>query len=145
MCANSEGVEQLDVYPQIQFLYDYFDNCVFKEKHLEKGKTYILPIDVEIDLFEIPDYEEFTDPNYEFYEPLYTRISDMAPFVESHNKHIHDEWVGVTLNKGTRFIFDGEDGHGSITLLVDGYPLDLYGYLISEDGDEGLVPYVIKA
>ena len=139
VCANSEGVEQLDIYPQLKSLYDYFDNCVFEEKNLEEGKTYILPIDIEVDLFEIPDYEEFTNPDYEYYEP------DIAPFVESHNKHVHDEWVSITLNKGIQFIFNGYDGHGSMTLLIDGYPLDWYGYLINEDGYDGAVPYVIKA
>lgn len=141
VCAVSDGIEQLDIYPQLKSLYDYFNNyVVFEDKRLEKGKTYILPMDVEVDLFELPDYEEFTNPDYEYYEP------DIAPFVESHNKHIHDEWVSVTLNKGTQFIFDGYDkSDGSMTLLIDGYPLDWYGYLIAEEGYDGAVPYVIKA
>lgn len=139
-CVNSDGVEQLDIYPQLKSLYDYFDNCIFEDKYLEEGKAYILPVDVEIGLFEQADYDEFTDPDYEYYEP------DIAPFVESHNKHMTDGMVGVTLRKGTQFIFNGYDGgDGSITLLVDGYPLDWYGYLINEDGYDGAVPFVIKA
>ena len=141
LCVEEDSTiaKQLDIYPQLKSLYDYFDNCVFEDKNLEEGRTYILPIDIEVDLFEIPDYEEFTDPDYEYYEP------DIAPFVESHNKHVHDEWVSITLNKGIQFIFNGYDGHGSMTLLIDGYPLDWYGYLINEDGYDGAVPYVIKA
>ena len=139
VCANSDGVEQLDIYNQLKSLYDYFDNCVFEDKNLEEGKTYILPIDVEVGMFDEADYAEYTNPDYEYYEP------DIAPFVESHNMSIEDGMVWITLNKGTQFIFNGYDGHGSMTLLVDGYPVDWYGYFINENGYDGAVPFVIKA
>ena len=141
LCVEEDSTfaKQLDIYPQLISLYNYFKNCVFFDNSLEQGKTYILPIDVEVDMLDEEDYAEFTDPASEQYEP------DLAPFVESHNKHMINGMVGITLNKGTQFIFDGYDGHGGMTLLIDGYPLEWYGYLINDYDYDGAVPFVFKA
>lgn len=142
-CANSEGIEQLDVYPQIQFLYNYFDNCVFEDNHLEEGKTYILPMDTVIGLFDESDYSYYTNPDKEEYDP------DLISFIESHNNHIEDGCVCVTLKAGTQFIYSRSftQGPHGIELIIDGYPIEWYDTLIGKGrfGNEGLLPFVIKA
>ena len=142
-CISDNTANQLNIYGQLESLYQYFNNCVFTDDALEEGKTYILPIDIETDILEQEDYEAFTDPNNEQYEP------DLAPFVESHNMSIEDGMVCITLKAGTQFIYGGsfKQGPSGMELIIDGYPLEWYATLIGADryGNEGAVPFVIKA
>ena len=136
-CLELDYVNQLDIYDQLKSLYQYFDRCVFYDSDLENGQTYIIPMDVEIGYMELEDYEEFTNPDSNTYDP------DLAPFVESHNKRIEDGFVFITLQAGTQFTFDGNRSNSGMILDIDGYPLEWYDYLIYED-DMGAVPYVIE-
>lgn len=140
-CINNDTASQLNIYGQLESLYQYFDNCVFSDAYLEEGKTYILPMDVEIAMFEQEEYNYFTDPNDEQYDP------DLAPFVESHNKFIDSDMVCITLKVGTQFTYSRsfKQGPSGIEIIIDGYPLDWYGYLIKENGYDGAVPFVVKA
>ena len=141
-CLNNDITKRLDIYKSLKSLYKYFDKCVFSDDDLKNNKTYILPMTIDIDLLDEEDYEEFTNPDSEDYE------SDLAPFVESHNKHIEDGYVCVTLKAGTTFTCKRPRSHNGpyyITLITDGYPMEWYDNLIFSDGSNGAVPYVIKA
>lgn len=140
-CLEIDYVDQLDIYPQLKSLYQYFDKCVFYDSDLEEGQTYILPMDIEIGMFEEEDYAEYIDPDSEDYDP------DLAPFIESHNKHIENGTIFVTLKAGTQFTCENMSsrniGPHYVTLIVDGYALDWYEDIIFSDG-MGVVPYVIE-
>ena len=142
-CINNDTASQLNIYGQLESLYQYFNNCVFSDDSLEEGKTYILPMDVEIDMFEQEEYNYFTDPDDEEYDP------DLAPFVESHNMHIDSDMVCITLKAGTQFTFSGsfKQGPYGLELIVDGYSLEWYNIFIGADryGNKGAVPFVVKA
>ena len=142
MCLNDDTTEQLDIYPQLKSLYDYFNSCVFSDDDLQNGGTYILPMEVSFGLFEEEDYDNrYTNPASDEYD------SDLVPFVESHNMHIEDGFVCITLKSGTSFICERPStnrGPYHITLVMDGYPIEWYDSLIFSDGS-GVVPYVIKA
>lgn len=138
LCCDNDNAKQLDIYNQLESLYNYFNNCVWSDSKLEKGQTYILPLDLKIGLFYEEDYTEFTNPaNGDEYDP------DLAPFVESHNKSIEDEMIWITLKAGTQFIYDGYKNYAGHIMLVDGYPVECYGGIIDSDSDD--VPFVIKA
>jgi len=140
-CLSYDVTKQLDIYPQLESLYDYFDNCVFLDSQLEVGKTYILPVDVNVFMFDEDEYSVYTNPSNEGYDP------DLAPFVESHNMHTEAGGVCITLKAGTEFIYDNtfdQSGPYAMILVVDGYSMYWYDPLIYSDAG-GAVPYVIKA
>ena len=144
LCVEEDAniTRQLNIYNQLKSLNDYFKNCVFSDDNLQNGKAYILPMDIDIDLFEEEEYEEFTDPNSDEYDPK------LVPFAESHSKHIKDGLVCVTLKAGTTFIYKrprNNRGPYYMICIIDGYPMEWYDHLIFEPGQFGAVPFVIKA
>ena len=140
-CLNNDIIKRLDIYSQVESLCNYFENCIFSDADLKNGKAYILPMDINIDLLEEEVYEELTDPDSDEYDPK------LAPFAESHNMHIEDGFVCVTLKAGTTFICKiprSNQGSYYMICIIDGYPMEWYDSLIFSDGS-GAVPYVIKA
>ena len=137
-CLDIDHINKLDIYDPLISLYKYLKRCVFYDGDLKVGKTYILPADVKMGIYDALDYKEFANPaNMEDYDP------DLVSFVESHNKRIKDGLVYITLKAGTQFVYDGVDPHVGHIILVDNYPLELDDGIF--DSDYWDIPYVIKA